>query len=197
MTDDGGVAANLDGVFQNMSVGEGDSRRWCPVQGCVCAAGSGHPGWKSDVSLKAHIDGHLVGSIGGEVPGDWMRGKGWVACSVCGLSASVRRRGGVHERCAAEARARVQASSSFRGDVPNDIDDGGWGELLRRLPTMQEIMTTGMSTKEFTSRGLRRLYRQEFGRLCGRVVRYNVVGAWEHLVGGGGDGRADTLEMKV
>lgn len=67
-----------------MSVeGEGETR-WCPVQGCVCSRGRGHPGWKSDVGLRSHIDGHLVGSISGSVPEGWMREKAWVACGVCG-----------------------------------------------------------------------------------------------------------------
>eukprot|EP00973_Karenia_brevis_P023867 3290220-Karenia_brevis.AAC.1 len=53
-----------------------------------------------------------------------------------------------------------------------------------------------MSTREFSHRGLRAMYRQEFGRLCARVVQYNLEGAWDHMAEPVGRGVADTAEMK-
>eukprot|EP00973_Karenia_brevis_P000980 135252-Karenia_brevis.AAC.1 len=53
-----------------------------------------------------------------------------------------------------------------------------------------------MATREFTHKGLRALYRQEYGRLCARVVQYNRVDAWDHMAEPAGRGVADTVEMK-
>ena len=193
-----GGSGGVDEVSRGMGGLRVEGRWFCPVVGCVCSEGSGHPGWQSETALKAHIDGHFVGSIQGEVPAAWLRQRGWVPCAVCGLVASANRRGGVHERCSAEARARVQAETGWGPDaMGDDRETGGWGQLLDRLPVVQEIMMAGIATKEFTSLGLRRLYRQEFGRLCGRVVRYNVVGAWECMSSlAGGDERSDTMAMR-
>ena len=52
------------------------------------------------------------------------------------------------------------------------------------------------STREFSHKGLRALYRREFGRLCGRVASYNMGGAWDHLAEPVGRGVADTTGMK-
>ena len=58
-------------------------------------------------------------------------------------------------------------------------------------------MIASLPTKELTSLSLRRLHRQEFGRLCGRVVRYNIGGTWDFLsVAAGGDERSDTMAMR-
>ena len=37
------------------------------------------------------------------------------------------------------------------------------------------------SKREFTNKGLRAAYKQEYMRLVARVVRYNLLGAWDHL----------------
>ena len=59
---------------------------------------------------------------------------------------------------------------------------------------MADIWTMQVNTREFTYKGLRSLYRQEFGRLCARVVQYNRPDAWDHLLLEGGE--TDTIEMK-
>jgi hypothetical protein len=64
-----------------------------------------------------------------------------------------------------------------------------------REPT-SDVFTIQGSTREFTHKGLRALYRREFGRLCGRVVNYNMEGAWDHMAEPVGRGVADTTGMK-
>eukprot|EP00973_Karenia_brevis_P050567 7020041-Karenia_brevis.AAC.1 len=61
---------------------------------------------------------------------------------------------------------------------------------------MHDIFVSIMSTREFTHKGLRASYRQEFGRLCARVVQYNCLEAWDYMAEPVGWGVADTMEMK-
>ncbi len=89
-------------MFERFSVG--GTLECCPVSGCFCSVGSGHTGMGAE-ALKTHVDDHLLGIIEGQVPAEWMRARGWVICPHCSKSASSSRRGGVHETCAAEARA--------------------------------------------------------------------------------------------
>eukprot|EP00973_Karenia_brevis_P027858 3837975-Karenia_brevis.AAC.1 len=69
----------------------------CPVRGCYCAEGSGHPGWPSEQALRAHVDAHLLGTLQGgmaDVPEVWMRERGRVICPWCNKSAAASRGGG-------------------------------------------------------------------------------------------------------
>ena len=119
-----------------------------------------------------------------------MQDKGWVACRVCGKSACANRRGGVHEGCAAEMRAEVAGGSSSQ----NGIDIGAVGAGLLALPAIADVFTFMSYTSEFTYKGLRSSYRQEFGRLCARVVQENRVDAWDNLEDEGG--KPDTVQMQ-
>ncbi len=165
----------------------------CPVAGCCCSAGQGHPGFGKE-ALKAHVDGHLLGIVEGQVPVDWMEARGWVVCPHCNKSASGSRRGGVHESCAAEARATQCAGRDEWAHLDDGWEQGGWAAKLRVLPHMRDIFCALVYTREFTHRGLLQLYRQEFGRLCANVVRFNRMDAWDHLAFYGGI--TDTVEMK-
>ena len=93
---------DLNASFSSMGVGV--RLEPCPVVGCCCSAGSGHPGFGAE-ALKAHIDAHLLNVLEGQVPQEWMAAKGWSVCPHGSKSASSNRRGGVHESCAAEAHA--------------------------------------------------------------------------------------------
>ena len=110
--------ANLESTFVNLAVGE--RLEHCPVEGCCYSAGRGHPGL-GKAALKAHIDAHLLGILEGQVPTDWMVNKGWVVCPHCGKSASANRMGGVHDSCAARARA---TQSRNERDEWGHLDDG-------------------------------------------------------------------------
>ena len=166
----------------------------CPVRGCFCSEGMGHPPWGSDQALKTHIDSHLLGVCDGEVPDAFMRERGWVACSVCGKSASRSRRGGVHERCAQELRASALGGRDEWAHLSDDWEQGGWAQQLRNLPTMADIFTASSFTREFTYKGLLGLYRQEYGKLCARAIQFNRGDAWDYLPAEGGN--ADTPEKK-
>ena len=117
-------------------------------------------------------------------------------CVECGRSAAASRRGGIHENCASEARARAQVREDGFGHIDDGWEEGGWAAKLRSLPTIHNIFTVQGSTREFSHRGLRALYRGEFGRLCGRVANYNLVGAWDHMAEPVGREITDTPSMK-
>ena len=143
----------------------------------------------------SHIDGHLLGIIQGQVPPEWMAARGWVVCPHCDKSASASRMGGVHDSCAARARATQNRNEPNEwGNLDDGWEAGGWASRLRKLPVFADIFKALVYTREFTHRGLLTAYRQEFGRLCANVVRYNRMDAWDFLVGYGGE--ADTVEMK-
>eukprot|EP00973_Karenia_brevis_P030181 4160045-Karenia_brevis.AAC.1 len=61
---------------------------------------------------------------------------------------------------------------------------------------MHDIFVSIMSTREFTHKGLRASYRQEFGRLCAWAAQYNCLEAWAYMVEPVGRGVADTVVMK-
>lgn len=65
-----------------------------------------------------------------------------------------------------------------------------WTRRLFQLPSIEDIMTTSVSVKECTSAGFRKLFRVEYGRLCGQVVRFNMSEAWDFTVG------TDTVETR-
>ena len=174
-------------------MGVSDRLEHCPVAGCFCGAGQGHPGFGKE-ALKAHIDSHLLGITLGQVPLDWMRNRGWVICPHCNKSASGGRRGGVHDSCAAEARTLLNNAQDGWAHLEDGWEQGGWAAKLRRLPHMGDIFKALVYTREFTHRGLLPLYRQEFGRLCANVVCFNRMDAWDHL--GMYGGITDSVNMK-
>ena len=106
----------------------------------------------------------------------------------------------MHERCAADARVEATGGTRSEWDHLGEGDGreaGGWGTQERRLPVMADVFRVRGFTREFTHRGLRALYRQEYRRLCLRVVAYNREDAWDHMSSsGGGREVADTMEMK-
>ena len=66
-------------------MGVSDRLEHCPVAGCFCGAGQGHPGFGKE-ALKAHIASHLLGITLGQVPVDWMSNREWVICPHCNPS---------------------------------------------------------------------------------------------------------------
>ena len=71
---------------------------------------------------------------------------------------------------------------------------GGWAQKLRELPKIADIFKAQVYTREFTYKGLRGLYQQEFGKLCASVLNFHRRDAWDHLAEYGGV--SDTPEMK-
>jgi hypothetical protein len=174
-------------------MGVRDRLEHCPVGGCFCSAGQGHPGFGAE-ALKAHVDGHLLGIMQGQVPVEWMSSRGWTVCPHCNKSSAASRRGGVHDSCAAEARLNLNGSRGECSHLDDGWEAGGWAARLRKLPSIADVFKALVYTREFTHRGLLTLYRQEFGRLCSNVARYNRMDAWDHL--GCYGGSTDTVEMK-
>ena len=80
--------------------------------------------------------------------------------------------------------------------VGDESERGSWTEQSRQLPSVQEIFRANVSTREFTHKGLRSYYRQEYGKLCARVAQFNRVDAWDSSAPPYGRGVADTTEMK-
>jgi hypothetical protein len=62
-----------------------------------------------------------------------MRGKGWVVCPHCSKTAAACRRGGVHESCAANARAELNSTRDQWAHLEDGWEQGGWASRLRKL----------------------------------------------------------------
>ena len=58
------------------------------------------------------------------------------------------------------------------------------------------MFTTPCVTKEYTNKGLKVAYRQEYMRLVAGVVQHNVPGAWGFMQAPVGTGTRDTAAMK-
>jgi len=102
--------------------------------------------------------------------------------------------GGVHDSCAARARIGLNTVGDEWSHLQDGHEEGGWAARLRKLPGFRDVFEAMVYTREYTHRGLLTLYRQEFGRLCANVVRFNRMDAWDQLLEYGGE--TDTVEMK-
>ena len=144
------MGRNLESRFRTMGVA--GRLEHCPVVGCCSAAGQGHPGFGQE-ALKAHVDGHLLGIMEGQVPLDWMGARGWVVCPHCCKSASGGRRGGIHDSSAAHARSMLNSIRDEWGHLEDGWENGGWARRLRRLPCMADIFKALVYTREYAHRG--------------------------------------------
>ena len=160
----------------------------CPVIGCPAADPAIDPGWPSVDGQRGHVDLHLIGELPGKPSPEWLAERNLTTCVVCGFSASRRVHGGVHSRCWPRRRRAQPANSA--GDSMLEVQ-------LRRLPSIQEVFTCPVYTKEYISEGLLPLARSLYKELVANVVHYNVPQAWDHLPPeSGGSNLPDTIEMK-
>ena len=77
---------------------------------------------------------------------------GWDACPVCGLLASVNRRGGIHERCAAQIQERRQQTERAAG-TQVDANVREVDRILATLPPIEEIFRAPVACEEFINKG--------------------------------------------
>eukprot|EP00973_Karenia_brevis_P022072 3035274-Karenia_brevis.AAC.1 len=66
-------------------------------------------------------------------------------------------------------RLAANTQSDEWAHIDDGWEEGGWAAMLRELPTMHDIFVSRVQTREFSHKGLRSSYRQEFGRLCARA----------------------------
>ena len=108
-----------------------NSTMYCPVQGCQHNVPRRGNGFESKERLKHHIDSHLAGTLQGNPTEQWLAEQGWTICPVCRLTASSRRHGGIHDRCADTCRRSVEQGGQ------SSQDQNGHGSIasseLRKL----------------------------------------------------------------
>ena len=152
-------------------------RLQCPVAGCPAADSTRHPGWASFAGLRPHIDCHLLGSIPGSPPQEWMDQGRWNACRICGKLVSRTCANGVHRRCWGEQVSQQQGIHSG-ARAPTRAPDA---DLLPELPTIREVCLKECLTREWLEPGLLKLAQPEFVRLVVNVVQYNDKEAWKSV----------------
>ncbi|CAE7225374.1 unnamed protein product [Symbiodinium natans] len=143
-------------------------RVYCPVSICPCSDAARARGWANVAAMRSHIDAHLAGAAGGEVPQAWLQANGRTRCLVCGLSVSEKF--GIHPTCRPAARAAAVAE----GD-PMDTDD-------LDLPSFEAIQAARTATLRHVPAKARHLWNQLLARALAAVAHRNDEEAWRELL---------------
>lgn len=152
----------------------GAARMHCPVPGCVAAAHRGHAGWETFTGLRAHVDAHILGQIPGAVPAEWLRARNMVSCRECSHLISRRCNGGVHRTCLADRMAaRPQPLS-----LPGACGDADLDAVLGSLPSLDEMFSAPVGTRDLISSALLPSAQKEFLRCIVQVLQHNTGDAW-------------------
>ena len=149
---------------------------YCPIAGCARSRGVG-PAWQSKEALRAHVDLHCIGELQGRPSDAWFHEQRWQGCRVCGKTLSTRIASGVHAKCWPQVRP------SGHLVTPHSAQDD--------LPTLQDIFTCPIFTKDYLPAEVWPLVRIEYAKLLSAVVSQNRLDAWDPLpteVGGRGVG---------
>ena len=130
---------------------------YCPVPGCISAAGGRRPEWETDgQGLRNHVDAHLLGQIPGLPPESWMNSRRMVVCRVCGRMVSRRFNNGMH---------RTSHASETSVD----------------LPTLFDICAARIETREFAGASLFPAVEREFNKCTANVIAHSRPDAWQHI----------------
>ena len=122
---------------------------YCPVPGCISAAGGRRLGWETDgQGLRNHVDAHLLGQVPGLPPESWMNNRRMVGCMVCGRMVSRRFYNGMHRACrAADVRPRIP-------NLTPTPETSHANEISEDLPTLFDICAARIETREFVGASL-------------------------------------------
>ena len=154
----------------------------CPVQGCCRHVSGGRPGWKSFAAMRAHVDMHLGGELRGRPPDSWFTDCALTCCKVCGRTLSNKVQGGVHPSCWRSMPAGSPGLTITTHDSPDEP-----------LPSVQDVFTTPIFTKDFIPAALIPIARTEYTKLVAAVLALNRADAWDPLpLGEGGKGIPDS-----
>lgn len=145
--------------------GAGPARLFCPVAGCPCSDPLRTRGWANPTTMQSHVDAHLAGTLGGEVPQSWLDRHDRQRCGVCGLSVS--KRFGIHPTCRPEARGQA-ASGAPRAAAP-------------ALPSLDAIWASQGRTLRHIPALARALWGQVLTRALATVATYNDTTSWAEL----------------
>ena len=150
--------------------GTTSSRHFCPVPGCPAAAGGLRPGWETDgPGIRAHVDAHLLGQLPGLPSEQWLNRRGMVACRRCGRMVSRRCNGGIHRKCLGAELAAPPVTALRQ---MHDSDE---------LPTLMDICSVRIETREFIGVGLLPAVEREFNKLTANVIAFSRHDAWRHV----------------
>ena len=162
---------------------------FCPVPGCARAHGNG-PAWGSRDALRAHVDLHLVGELRGRPSDAWLESLQLRCCRVCGKSISRRIASMVHPRCWPQERL-YQREIGLITPAEVSIED---------LPSLHDIFTSPIYSKEQLPAELWPLLREEYGKLLARNNCFAEITAWDPLpthLGGAANGSDDDAKKQT
>ena len=148
----------------------GGGREHCPIPGCVAHCATGHAGWGSAAAPRARMNAHQLGALPGAPPVDWLRAKGLTVCPECSRLVSRRCNGGVHRTC-------MGARLSRRPPRPllTDGDQHSVDQTLASLPSLDEIFSAPVATRDFVSAGLLPIAEKEFLRCLVQVLQHKLL----------------------
>ena len=153
-------------------------RLWCPVPNCRAAHGSRHMGFPSFGALRAHVNDHLLGTMPGALPDEWMQRGRWCACSHCGKLVSTTCNNGIHRRCLGLIAAAAQdvRSASANGSEPLSSPQL---EVLDEIPDIHDICLRDARMREWLEPSLLSIAEPEFLRCLANVVEYNAKACFQ------------------
>ena len=157
---------------------------FCPVPGCLSAAGGRRPGWETDgQGLRNHVDAHLLGQLPGLPPETWMNNRRTVICKICGRMVSRRCNNGMHCACVASESAPPLPSFTLASMRIRT------GEAIGDLPTLMNVFAARIETREFVGASLFLAVEREFNKCTANVIAHSRPDAWQHI-----DTPADSLD---
>ena len=139
----------------------------CPIQGCVRTRGQG-PAWTSKDALRAHLDMHLFRELQDRPSDEILQDMGLRCYRICGKSISQRHTSGIHLSYWRKIRDPIRDSFSL---LLNET----------QLPSLSEIFTTPIFTKDQLPSELWPMVREEYGRLLAAVNCISRPDAWDPL----------------
>ena len=153
------VLAELFGKEVGEILGSGNGVRnyggpqefYYPNQGYIRSRGQGSV-WISKDALRAHLDIFLLGEFQGGPSDEVLQDMGLRCCRVCGKSINQRYISGIHSSCWPKVRDPIRDSFSL---PLNET----------QLPSLSEIFTTPIFTKDQLPSELWPMVREEYGRL--------------------------------
>jgi hypothetical protein len=160
--------------------GQAAPRLLCPVLGCAASHAAGPGGWRTMQRLRAHVDGHMIGTIPGRPPATWLAEHRLQACGHCGKSVSGTAAHAMHRRCWARV-ATADAARRDNGAQSQDQDFSPDLSLLSELPSIESICSRQVPTKEYLEPELLSLAEPAFLRCVANAARFVDKEAWCHL----------------
>ena len=121
----------------------------------------------------------MLGAIPHRPSEAWMRENKLMACNHCGKSVADTAGHGMHRRCWAQVCA---ATSSRRDEAAMASGDGAPDiDLLPTLPSLEDICSRQVVTKEYLEPEILAAAESEFLRCVSNAAQFVDKEAWDHI----------------